>query len=191
MDRDKAYLLLTKYLHNKNLIKHSLAAEAAMKGIYAHLHTDDFNSEAEEVWGISGLLHDIDYELAQSTNQLDKHGSLIFDKEAGIPDDIAHAIKAHNYTKTGVNPQNDMDWAIFCADQLTGLIVAGALVHPDKKLASLTPEYILNRFGEKSFARGANRESIKMCEEKLSIPLPEFIEIVLKSMQGISGELGL
>ena len=84
-----------------------------------------------------------------------------------------------------------MDWAIRCADQLTGLIVAAALVHPDKKLAPLTPEFILKRMNEKSFAKGADREPIKQCEEKLGIPLTQFIEIVLKSMQGISTDLGL
>jgi uncharacterized protein len=196
MDHDQAYTLLTKYLHNKNLVKHSLAAEAAMKAIYQYLYKDKptaIETTAGE-WGTVGLLHDIDYEIAQQSNQLDKHGLLIFepDKEPDtLPSDIAHAIKSHNYEKTQVMPESPMDWAIFCADQLTGLIVAGALVHPDKKLASLTPDYIFNRFNEKSFARGARRESILLCEEKLGIPLKEFIGVVLSAMQGIHEELGL
>jgi len=196
MTRTEAFAILTKYLKNKNLIKHSLAAEAAMKGIYCYLYGDkSFYAKAtEDKWGISGLLHDVDYEIAQETNQLNMHGLLIFsdDREPNsIPEDISHAIKSHNYEDTKIQPKNDMDWAIICADQLTGLIVAGALVHPEKKLAPLTSDYVLKRFGEKSFARGAKREPIQLCEEKLGIPLKEFINIVLSAMQRIHNELGL
>src|SRR3989344_865613 len=104
------------------------------------------------------------------SNRLDKHGLLIFeaDKEPDtIPGQISHAIKAHNYENTKIIPASKMDWAIVCADQLTGLVVAGALVHPEKKLAPLTPDYILKTFKEKSFTRRARRESILLCEEKL------------------------
>ena len=206
MDRSAAYSILTKYIRNKNLLKHSLAAEAAMKGIYKFLYAEKSSyastdakaladKEArEDKWGITGLLHDVDYEIAQETNQLNLHGLLIFsdDREPNsIPEDISHAIKSHNYEDTKIQPLSDMDWAIVCADQLTGLIVAGALVHPEKKLAPLTSEYVLKRFGEKSFARGAKRESIQLCEEKLGIPLKEFINIVLSAMQGIHNVLGL
>lgn len=193
MTRPEAYTILTKYLHNKNLIKHCLAAEATMKALYKRLTPEDERtSEDEEKWGIVGLMHDADYELAQKTDQLEKHGLLLFDHEKGtIPEDIAHAIKAHNYMNTKVMPENKMDWSIETCDQLTGLIVAAALIHPDKKLASITPEFVLNRFGEKAFAKGANREAIKLCEEKLGIPLDEFVKIALHAMQGISTELGL
>lgn len=191
MTRDQAYDLLTTYLKNQNLVKHCLAAEASMRAIYRHLHPEG-NAEDEEQWGIAGLLHDIDYQLAQDSNQLDKHGLLIFEKEPNtIPPDIAHAIKAHNWENTKEEPQTPMAWAIACADQLTGLIVAAALVHPDRKLASLTPEFILNRMKEKSFARGAKREPILLCEEKLGIPLSEFVNITLSAMQGVASELGL
>jgi len=193
MTREQAQQLLTKYLHNKNLLKHSLAAEAAMKGLYQKLipKTEQTPSD-EEKWGITGLLHDIDYELAQQTNKLDKHGLLIFELEPdAIPPDIAHAIKAHNFENTGVRPENLMDWSIVAADQLTGLIVAAALVHPDKKLAPLTPETILKRFREKSFAKGANRNSILYCKSRLNIPLEEFVAIVLASMQSINKTLDL
>jgi predicted hydrolase (HD superfamily) len=84
-----------------------------------------------------------------------------------------------------------MDWAITSCDQLTGLIVAGALIHPDKKLSSITPDFILKRFSEKAFARRANRDSILLCESKLGIPLDEFVSITLTAMQGIHEDLGL
>src|SRR3984957_7705965 len=193
MNRDQAYQLLTKYLKNKNLIKHSLAAEATMRALYRHLTPkDDQNPTDEEIWGISGLLHDIDYEVAQESNQLDKHGKLLFEKgEVKLPEDIEHAIRAHNYTMTGTNPENQMDWSITACDQLTGLITACALVRPDKKLASVTVESIQKKFGQKAFAAGANRESIMLCESELGIPLKEFIEITFHAMQEISNELGL
>ncbi|OGH22730.1 MAG: hypothetical protein A3F31_02400 [Candidatus Levybacteria bacterium RIFCSPHIGHO2_12_FULL_38_12] len=192
MNRKQAYELLIKYLYNKNLLKHSLAAEASMKAIYKHLHGEDLNEIEQEKWGIAGLLHDIDYQLAQETNQLDKHGLLIFEKEPGvIPEDIAHAIRTHNFENTKETPVTDIAWAIACADQLTGFIVAAALVHPDKKLEPLTSEFIKNRMKEKSFAKGANRESILLCEEKLGIPLNTFIELILSSMKSISNQLEL
>jgi predicted hydrolase (HD superfamily) len=190
MSRDNAYNLLTTYMANSNLIKHSLAAEAAMKGIYRYLHPNGSTTE-EETWGIAGLLHDIDYQLAQDTDQLDKHGLLIFEKTSEIPDDIAHAIKAHNFEGTKVEPENDMDWAIAIVDGLTGFIVACALVRPEKTLAAVTPDSVLKKLDQPAFARNVRREVIKLCSEKLGIPLEEFVDITLLSMQGIHKSLGL
>lgn len=177
-------------MSNKNLLKHSLAAEAGMKGIYRNLHPEG-NPETEEIWGITGLLHDIDYQLAQETDQLDKHGSLIFEKESVIPEDIAHAIKAHNYEGTKVDPESDMDWSIAVVDGLTGFIVACALVRPDRKLESLTTEAVLKKLETPAFSRNVRREVINLCDEKLGIPLPKFIDITLTSMQDIHSDLGL
>ena len=193
MTRDEAYQLLTKYMKNKNLIKHSLAAEATMRAIYKHLTPkDEQTAEDEEKWGITGLLHDIDYEVAQEKNQLNKHGKLLFENgEVKLPQDIEHAIRAHNYTMTGTDPENQMDWAIATCDQLTGLITACALVRPDKKLASVTVDSVQKKFGQKAFAAGADRATIAFCEEKLNIPLPTFIELSLTAMQDISDDLGL
>jgi len=193
MARDEAYQLLTKYLKNKNLIKHSLAAEAAMRAIYRHVTPKtDQNPTDEEKWGITGLLHDIDYEVAQEKNQLNMHGKLLFENgEVKLPIDIEHAIRAHNYTMTGTDPQSQMDWGITACDQLTGLITACALVRPDKKLASVTVDSVQKKFGQKAFAAGANRESIMLCESKLDIPVATFIEICLTAMQEISDQLGL
>ncbi len=191
MTRDKAYHILIKYLTNKNLINHCLACEASMQEIYDHLHqeTSEYNPNEKEKWGVTGLLHDADYELAK--NHPEQHGLLLFEKEQDIPEDIAYAIKAHNYEHTGFEPKNNMDWAIATVDQLTGLIVAAALIRPDKKLASLTPESVIKRFHEKSFAKGVNRQTISQCEDKLHIKLNEFITITLRAMQKIDSKLGL
>jgi uncharacterized protein len=193
MNRDDAFELLQKYMKNPNLIKHSLAAEATMRALYRHLTIDELqNPESEEKWGVTGLLHDIDYERAQETNQLDKHGILLFvNNEVELPDEIAYSIMAHNFESTKVMPHKPMDWAITACDQLTGLITACALVRPDKKLASVTTDTVKKKFGQKAFAAGANRDMIMLCESKLDIPLDEFIDITLKAMQGIHKELGL
>lgn len=193
MKREEAYRLLTKYLSNKNLLKHSFAAEVAMLALYERLiPQNEQNPDEKEKWGITGLLHDADYELAQTSSQLDKHGLLLFEKEPNtLPEDIAHAIKSHNFHNTKIMPESLMDWSITACDQLTGLIVAAALVLPEKRLSSLTSESVLKRMKSPSFAKGADREAIRLCENKLNIPLPEFVEIVLKAMQAISSELGL
>ncbi|MGH7246272.1 MAG: lysine--tRNA ligase, partial [Candidatus Levyibacteriota bacterium] len=117
MTRDEAYSLLTTHMQNKNLIKHCLAAEVAMRGIYKHLHANDFAKETQEMWGITGLLHDVDYEVAQKENKLDKHGILLFERDPNfIPEPMARAIKSHNYHSTGVHPESDLDYAITCVD---------------------------------------------------------------------------
>lgn len=191
MNRDEAYQVLTKYLHNKNLLKHCLACEATMKALCKRLETNPSEEELEK-WGISGLCHDADYELAQNTNQLDKHGNLLFEKEpTTFPEDIKHAIQAHNYEGTKVDPENNMDWSIAICDGLTGFIVACALVMPEKKLSAVTPEFVIKKFGQASFAKGVRRNVIELCDEKLGIPFPEFVSITLSAMQGIHEELGL
>lgn len=187
MTRTDALQILNSYLKNPNLIKHCMAAEAAMRRICKFLLKTPDEATLER-WGITGLLHDADYEMAYQRPE--RHGIMITEK-VNLPDDISHAIRAHNYQNTKVLPSSQMDWAIACCDQLTGLIVACALVHPSKKLSLVTPDFILKKFYEKSFAKGADRESIVACEEKLGIPLNQFIEIVLNSMQAIADPLGL
>lgn len=183
MTRQTAYQILTKYLKNPNLIKHCLAAEATMRAL-----APKFKGDIEE-WGITGLLHDADYE--ESKGHPEKHGLLLFELEPNsIPTVIEHAIKAHNFEETHVQPESTMDWAIYCCDQLTGLIIAATLVHPDKKLMSVDVDFVLNRMKKKDFAKGAKRESIYLCEEKLGIPLREFVGITLTAMQNIHTELG-
>ncbi len=144
--------------------------------------------EMIEMWGITGLLHDADYE--QSADSPEKHGILITQK-VNLEPEIAHAIQAHNYHNTKIEPQTAMDWAIATCDQLTGLIVAATLISPSKKIAEITPDFVLKRFGEKSFAKGADRATIKLCETKLNTPLSKFVEIVLFAMQQIAQPLGL
>lgn len=193
MTRDEAYLLLTKYLQNKNLIKHSLSCEVTMKALYKKLIPEaEQNAEDEEKWGITGLLHDVDYEVSQNAGNVELHGTLsLIPENETLPSDIRHGIQAHAYEYSKVMPESKLDWAITACDQLTGLIVAAALVTPEKKLSSVTTEKVLKRFKEKSFAKGADRNAILFCEEHLNIPLAEFVAITLTAMQTINDDLGL
>lgn len=189
MTREEAYEELTQRVKSINLIRHSLACESIMMEICKRL-----NPTADEVtlntWGITGLLHDGDYEITRETPG--KHGILLAEElENRLNDEITHAIKSHNYLRNGIIPESKLDWAIYCCDELSGIIVAGALVHPDKKLEPVDLDFIMKRFNDPSFARSANREQIKMCEQNLGIPFPEFIEIALNAMKKISKELNL
>lgn len=182
--REEALNLLKENIKNENLIKHSLAVEAGMRALA------QFFGEDKEKWGLAGLLHDIDYEKTKDNPTLhSKLGAEIL-KEKGFDEEICQAVLTHNEVHQ-IPPQTKMAKALYCLDPLTGLIVAATLVLPSKKIQDLKVENVLNRMKEKAFARGANREAIRKCEEYLSINLEKFIEIVLNSMKEISQALSL
>lgn len=181
MNREQALNLLKGKLKNKNLFKHCLAAEACLKELACHFGED------QETWALAGLLHDIDYE--ETLNDPAHHGLIgaeTLEKE-GLAQDIIYAIKVH---AGHFAPKSKLDWALFATDPLTGLIVASALMHPDKKLQSLDTDFIIRRFKEKRFAAGANREQISACKN-LGLELEQFIQMCLEGMKKISSELGL
>ncbi len=184
VDREQALQQVKKRVKNKNLLKHMYAVEAVMAALARHLDED------EERWALAGLVHDIDYE--ETADQPDVHslrgGEIL--EELGYPDDIVQAVKAHNPAH-GLERNSLLDKALHIADPLTGLIVAAALIHPDKKLSAIDTNFVLNRFSEKQFARGANREQISLCSKELGLELDEFVSIGLEAMQGISERLGL
>ncbi len=183
MTREEALDSIMANVENENLIKHMLATEAIMRALAKRLGED------EEEWGITGLLHDIDVELTEG--DMHSHSTLGADlaRELGASEATAHAILCHNETH-GVPCETRLDKALFCADPLTGLITAAALVRPDKSLAKLEAKSVKKRFKEKSFAAGANREQISQCSE-LGLELDEFIELGIKAMQEVAPTLGL
>ena len=174
---------INENVENKNLVKHMLATEAILQALARRFGED------EEEWGFTGLLHDIDVELAGG--DMSSHSKLGADlaKELGASEAMAHAILCHNEAH-GIPRETRLDKALFCVDPLTGLITAAALVRPDKKLAGLGAKSVIKRFKEKSFAAGANREQISLCSE-IGLELGEFIELGLTAMQEISSDLGL
>lgn len=183
MNREEALRLIKEKIKNQNLIKHSLAVEACMKALAKNF------GENEEKWVLAGLLHDIDYEETKDDSNLHSIKGAEFLEKLGIEKEIVEAVKTHNEAH-GILPETQMAKALYCVDPLTGLIVAATLVLPNKKIADLTIENILNRFKEKSFAKGANREIILKCSE-INLSLEKFVEICLEAMQGISTELVL
>lgn len=185
--RTQALEIINEHVANKNIIKHMLATEAMMGAL-----AEKFEPGKKDDWKMAGLLHDGDY---CPEVPVEKQGIQISEwvGDAGfdLPEEVKHAMAAHNAENTGIKPESKMDWALFSGDSLTGLIVASALVLPSKKLADLTLESVLKRFKEPSFAKGTRREDIKMCEDKLGLSLEEFVTITLQSMQEIAPKLGL
>jgi len=183
MTRDDALDSIQANVENRNLINHMLATEAIMRALARRFGED------EEAWGVTGLLHDIDVELTEG--DMHSHSKLGADiaRELGATEEMARAILCHNEAH-GIPPQTLLEKALFCADPLTGLIVAGALVRPDKKLEGLTTKSLMKRFGEKRFAAGANREQIAKCGD-IGLELEEFIKLGLDAMKGIATEIGL
>ncbi len=189
MLRSDALEILKTFVKNPNLIKHHLACEAIM-GLLCKTLNPRADENLISKWRLVGLLHDADYELTKDTPE--KH-TLVLEEKIGkqLDRDVMYAIKAHNFAHTGTNPESLMDWSMYTCDELSGLIVASALIHPDRRLSNIDVNFILNRFNDKTFAKGASRAQIKLCESKLHIPLEQFIKICLISMQSISSELNL
>lgn len=186
INRETAWELLNAHMKNNNLIRHGLSVEAVMRALAKHFNDD------ENLWGIVGLLHDGDYEEVEKNPELHTLKMAQWLKDTGETNqDLISAILSHNYGHIGQNPpKNNLEWSLYCCDELTGLIVAVALVK-DKKLANVTVDAVLKKFPEKKFAAGVNREQISMCQEKLGITLADFIKIAVESMQTISSDLGL
>lgn len=182
MNREEAWALVRASTDKANLQKHMLAVEAVMRAVARRFGQD------EEVFGLVGLLHDLDYE--RTVDRPAEHGVLAAEElsRLGYPAEIVAGVRAHN-------PENAqrtslLDRALHAADPLTGLIVAAALITPGKKLAAIDAAFVHHRMGEKGFARGANREQIGSCRE-FGLPLMEFLDLGVRAMQGIAAELGL
>lgn len=181
LSRQNALDLVNANLSKKNLIKHTLAVEAIMRAMAARF------GESEDIWGLAGLLHDLDYE--RTADAPDRHGRLTVEmlEELDVPAEAKDAILAH----AGHRTRNSlMEKAICCIDPVTGLIVASALMHPSKSVAGIDADFVGKRFKEKRFAAGANREAIAGCSE-LGLDLHEFLSVSIEAMRGISKELEL
>ena len=184
MNRQQALDLLESRMKADNLRKHCLATEAVMRALAERL------DEPIDLWGITGLLHDLDYE--ETADNPSEHGlkTAAILAESDLPAEVVSAIKAHNAEVLGLERQSKLDFALTCAESITGMVIATTLVYPDKRLKSVKPKSILKRMKQKDFARRVDREQIRLCEE-IGVPLADFAALSLKAMQGISDELGL
>jgi hypothetical protein len=183
LTRNEALSLIKKNVSKRNVVYHMLAVEAIMRNVAKHF------GENEEVWGLIGLLHDIDYEKTEATPE--KHSLLAEEILKGmVPDEIIKSIKTHNFKYTGIMPQSLMEKALIASDAISGLLVACALVMPSKKLADVKVETVAKKFKDKDFARGAERDRILICEE-IGIPREKFFEIALNGLKSIANDIGL
>lgn len=183
MNRDDALQLVRDHIKRENLYKHVLAVEAILRSVAEVLGED------VEKWGLLGLLHDLDFDEVQERPE--QHGLRSVEMLAGkIDDELLRGIKAHNFEHTGVKPESRMEKALIAADAVSGLIIACALVMPSKKLTDVKPQTVIRRLKEKDFARGCNRRNVLLCEE-IGLPWSRFAELSLRSLQEISGQLGL
>lgn len=195
--RQQALEILHDNMESQNLRRHCYAVAAVMEALAKKLGGDtETSADAEAVadkWYIAGLLHDADYEKTKENTQ--EHTKMVLQwlENHDVHQDVKDAILAHGwgFVEGNPQPQTPMQWALYCCDELTGFIVAVALVRPERKLSAVTTESVLKKWPQMSFAAGVHRPQVELCEEKLGIPLPEFVTIALSAMQEKSEELGL
>jgi putative nucleotidyltransferase with HDIG domain len=181
--REDAWKLLNEYTKSARLINHALAVEAAMR-LYARQYGQD-----EELWAVTGLIHDFDYEQHPTLDEHPMAGVAILE-ELGWPEEITHAVKGHS-RELDVSRDSLMAKTLFAVDELTGLIVACTLVRPDKDIRNLEVRSVRKKWNTKGFARGVNREDIELGAAELGVDLNQHIGVVIEAMCSIAGKLGL
>lgn len=189
MNREEAWQLVTEWTQSESLRHHMLAVEAAMRA-YARRFGED-----EDQWGITGLIHDFDYEQNPDMTLPEGHpftGMRVL-RERGVDEDIVRAIAAHAAERTGVQPESSMQRTLVAVDELTGFLTAVALVRPSKDIRDITQiKSVRNKWKDRSFAAAVNREEIEHAAAALGVDLwAEHIPLVLDAMKSIAAELGL
>jgi len=196
MNREEALQLVNDWTKNKNLVKHMLAVEAQMRALHTvagsmkQVAGDNSGELSSDDWACAGLIHDADYDKWPAEHPKKTLEEL---KKRKAPEWLISAVETHAWKFNGMTkkPSTKLEWALYTCDELSGFIIACALVKPSKKLSDVTVESVLKKWPQKAFAKGVKREQIELCEDKLGIELPKFIEICLKSLQSISSDLGL
>ena len=180
-NRDQALELLHEWVENEGLRKHMYAVEAAVRS-YAREQGED-----EDLWGLAGLLHDLDWEKYPEEHPL-KAAEVL--RERGYPEEVTHAILAHRSDFTGVEPETALDRTLVACDELTGLITATALVRPNG-IEDLKPKSVKKKMKDSAFAAGVDRESVRHGAELIGSDFDEHVAKVIAAMRDIAGELGL
>ena len=177
LSRERALELIHAQNPDEHLINHALQSEAIMRGLARHFGED------EELWGMSGLLHDIDF--PKTKDDPAQHGLMALDllKEEDFPEEALYAISAHNTEGTNVEPKSKLDYALRAAETATGLISANALVRPDG-MTGMKPKSLKKKMKEKAFAANVDRDRIRECE-KINLPLDAFFQIGIDCMQDL------
>lgn len=186
MDREQAWTLVNEYTRQPHLIRHMLAVEAAMRA-----YAERFGEDAD-LWGLVGLLHDFDYERYPDIS-VEGHpvvGAKLL-REQGVSEEVIHAILSHASEVTGVEPETRMEQTLVAVDELTGFLVAVALVRPSKSILDVELKSVKKKWKTKEFAAAVNRQEIEHAASQLGVPLDEHIQIVLDAMKANAAELGL
>lgn len=183
MDRNTAFDIVREYVKNENLIRHMLAVEAAMRFYAERIGAD------QEIWGITGILHDFDWEIHPTLEEHPQAGAVIL-RERGVPEEIVRAVLSHA-DHTGIPRQTRMEKALYACDEITGLITAVALVRPSRSLSDLETSSVKKKWKDRAFAAGANRDEIAKAAQEFDIELWEHVSNVILAMRTIASELGL
>lgn len=184
--RQDAWALVSEYTQSESLRRHMLAVESAMRA-YAPRFAGD-----ADLWGITGLLHDFDYEQNPDV-AVEGHpvvGSRIL-RQRGVPEEIIRAILSHAPEITGIQPETPMEKALYAVDELTGFIIAVALVRPSKSVIDVELKSIKKKWKDKLFAAPVDRGHIEEAAAALGVPLDEHIQGVLEAMKADAAALGL
>jgi len=180
-DRDDALRLLHEWVDNDGLRKHMLAVEASVRH-YAKLRGAD-----PDVWGLAGLLHDLDWEKHPDRHPLEAVERLRAD---GYPEEVLHAILAHRSDFTGVEPESDLDKVLVACDELSGLVFAACLVRPNG-VDDLEPKSVVKKLKDKTFAAGVSREEVERGVALVGLERSEHIRNVIEALRSVGSELGI
>jgi len=181
--RDDAYALLREFNETESLLKHALAVEGVMRYMARKRDQDP------DVWGIVGLIHDLDYEKYPDKHP---HKAKEILEERGWPEEWIRAMMSHGWTLvTDVEPVSEMEKVLFAVDELTGLVTAAALVRPSKSVMDLSVKSLKKKWKDKSFAAGANRDIIQLGAERLEMELADLFADVIEGMREVADSLGL
>jgi putative nucleotidyltransferase with HDIG domain len=183
MEREQALQIVNKYVKNQGLVNHMLCVEAAMR-FYAEKEHSDLNT-----WGITGLLHDFDWEIHPTAEQHPVDGAPLL-REHNVPEEIVRAILSHGSLATYPR-ETRMEKALFACDEVTGLITAVALVRPSRSLYDLEASSVKKKWKDRAFAAGTNREEMELAAAEYGVPLWEHVDNVIRAMRVIAKELNL
>jgi putative nucleotidyltransferase with HDIG domain len=181
--REEAYQLLTEYNKSDNLIKHALAVEGVMRYMARK------RGEDEEKWGVIGLVHDLDYEKFPEEH-CQKSEEIL--KEKGWPEQYIRAVVSHGWgLRSNVEPQTELEKVLYAIDELTGLVVTTALVHPSKSIMDVKVKSVKKKWKDKRFAAGVNRSVIEQGAQMLGMEITDLIADTIAGMQEVAEEIGL
>lgn len=181
--REEALALFNRYNSSESLLKHALAVEGVMR------YMAEKKGEDPDVWGIIGLIHDLDYEQYPDRHCIKTKEILT---EEGWPDDYVRAVVSHGYgICSDIEPQTELEKTLYAVDELTGLVATTALVRPSKSVLDMKVKSVKKKWKDKAFAAGVNREIIQKGAEMLGVELDELVQDTIMGMRSVAEEIGL